>query len=102
MQVIVKYHDNSSFLPEEVIRQAEQNYGSRASVTLLPDSDTPIDHLYFAIQRMITGDLLTAYYDSGSHFERDLAKLKSEFLYKVSEVIDDVVYDVIHKLDQGN
>lgn len=101
MRVNVKYHDNSSFLPEEVIRQAEQNYGPRATVTLLPDSDTPIDHLYFAVQRMITGDLLSHYYDSGSHFERDIARLKAEFLYKVSEVLDDVVQEVINKLDQG-
>jgi len=93
MQVIVKYRDNLSFLPEEVIRQAEQNYGSRATVTLLPDSDTPIDHLYFAVQRMITGDLISAYYD-----HEDVAKIKREFIYKVDEVVDDVIQDILVKL----
>lgn len=100
MRVIIEHHDSTSFLPEEVIRQAQQAYGARASVTLLPDSDTPIDHLYFAIQRLITGDLLSIFYDSGPTFPNDLAKLKSEMLYKVSEVMDDVVNDVLTKLNQ--
>jgi hypothetical protein len=100
MKVILQYHDTSSFLPEEIIRQAEENYGNRVNITLLPDSDAPIDHLYFAVQRMITGDFLTVYYDSGALYEKDMKKLRAEFLYKVGEVFDDVVHEVTKNLNQ--
>lgn len=97
MRVEIKYTDTSSFLPEEIIRQAEQNYGTRATVTLLPDSDTPIDHLLFAVQRLITGDLLTSYYDNELS---DLKNIKAEFLFKAGEVFDDVVHETLRKLHQ--
>jgi hypothetical protein len=100
MQVIIKYHDNESFLPEEVIRQAKHNYGNQVSVSVRPESDTPMDYLYFALQRLITGELLSLIYDSGPTYQQDLKKLRAEIFYKVGEVLDDVIIDTEHKLHQ--
>lgn len=100
MQVIVKYHDNDSFLIEEVIKQAKNNYGSRAYVEVHPDSDTPIDYLYFAIQRLITGRHLSLVYDSGPTYQQDLENLRAETLYKIGEVLNEVIMDTEARINQ--
>ena len=98
MQVTVKYYDTDSFLIEEVIRQAKNNYGAQAQVSVFPDSDTPIDYLYFAIRRLITGEQLTLLYDSGALYQKDLERLRAETMRKVGEVLDDVIMETEAKL----
>jgi hypothetical protein len=100
MQVTVKYYDNQSFLVEEVIRQAKNNYGTQAHVSVAPDSDTPIDYLYFAIQRLITGEHLSMLYDSGELYQKDVGRLRAETLRKISEVLDDVIMENESRLVQ--
>jgi len=100
MRVELKYHDTSSFLIEEVIKEAKANYGSQVSVTISPDSDTPIDHLYFALQRLITGEHLTLLFDSDSTYQKDLEKLRAETMYKVGEILNEVIMDNESKIHQ--
>lgn len=101
MQVVVKYHDHESFLIEEVIRQAKENYGKTAIVSVMPESDTPMDYLYFALQRLITGNQITLLYDSKEQYAKDLDNLRSETLYKVGEVLNEVFMDNEAKLHSG-
>lgn len=98
MLVKVEYHDDESLLIEEVIKRAKDNYGSRTVVKVLPESDTPIDYLYFALQRLITGDQISLFYESGPTYQKDLEKLRAETLYKVGEVLNDVLIDNEHRL----
>lgn len=100
MQVVLKYHDNNSFLIEEIIKQAKNNYGSQVAVSISPDSDTPIDYLYFAIQRLITGDHLSLLYDSGSMYQKDLERLRAETMYKIGEVLNEVIMDNETRIQQ--
>lgn len=93
MRVTVNYHDNDSFLIEEVISSAKRNYGASASVTISPDSDTPLDHIYFAIQRYITGKHLTLLYESGPTYQKDLEVLRAETLMKLGEILNEVIID---------
>lgn len=102
MQVTITYHDNDSLLIEEVVRQAKNNYGDRTNIKVAPESDTPIDHLYFAIQRLITGEHLTLLYDSGSTYQKDLEKLRAETMYKLGEVLNEVLMDNEFKIHQEN
>jgi nicotinamide mononucleotide (NMN) deamidase PncC len=93
MRVTVNYHDNESLLVEEIIKHAKTNYGATASVIVSPESDTPLGHLYFAIQRYITGKHLTLMYDSGPTYQKDLEQLRSETLFKLGEILDEVIID---------
>lgn len=93
MRVTVNYHDNESLLVEEIIKQAKLNYGAVASVTVSPESDTPLDHLYFAIQRYITGKHITLLYESGPTYQKDLELLRAETIYKLGEILDEVIMD---------
>lgn len=100
MQVIVKYHDNESFLIEEILKTAKNNYGAAASVEVLPESNTPLDFIYFGIQRYITGKHLSLLYDSGPTYQQDLEKLRAETLFKLGEMLDEVIIENEHKIQE--
>lgn len=93
MKVVLTYHDNESHLVEEVQKLAKANYGNSASVQVMPESDTPIDIIYFGIQRYITGKHLSLLYDSGALYQKELGKLRSDTLYKLGEILDEVLMD---------
>lgn len=98
MKVKLTYNDNDSLLVEEVIKTAHQNYGERVQVEVEPESSTPMDYLYFAIQRLITGDQITLLYESGANYQKDLATLRSETMYKLGEVLNEVLSDNEHRI----
>lgn len=91
MKVTVEYHDNHSFLLEEIVKQAKNNYGAKARVSIYPESDTPMDYLYFAIERLVTGDQLTLLYDSKEQYREKLSLLREEMISKMKDVLDDVL-----------
>lgn len=93
MKVTVEYYDTESLLVEEIQKQAKTNYGATASVKVTPESDTPLDIIYFGLQRYITGKHLSLLYDSGSTYQQDLEKLRAETLYKLGEILDEVLMD---------
>lgn len=93
MKVTITYHDNESFTVEEVVRQAVQHYGKAAQVEIMPESTMAYDHLYFGLQQLITHEQLSLLYDKGAAYQQDLKKLREQVLYKVTEIIDQVIID---------
>ena len=93
MKVKLTYNDNQSFTMDEVIRQAKHNYGNGVTVEILPESTTTGDILYFALQQMIVHKQLSLLYDSKSAYQTDIKKLREEVLFKVQEVLDEVIMD---------
>jgi hypothetical protein len=93
MKVNVQYHDTESFLIEEVVRRAKQNYGDNVSISISPESDSPLDLIYFGIQRYITGKHLSLIFDSGPTYSQELKTLRAETLYKLGEILDEVLMD---------
>jgi hypothetical protein len=78
---------------DEVIRQAKHNYGSGVTVEILPESTTTGDILYFALQQMIVHKQLSLLYDAKSAYQQDIQKLRQEVLFKIQEVLDEVIMD---------
>jgi hypothetical protein len=99
MQVTISYHDNESFTKEEVVRQAVHNYGKNTRVEVLPDSTNAHDFAYFAVQQMITHQQLSLIYDKTSSYQKDLAKLRSEVVKKLEEIVDAVIVDNESKVE---
>lgn len=93
MKVTITYHDNDSFTVEEVVRQAVHNYGKTAAVEVMPESTMAYDHIYFGLQQLITHEQLSILYDKSSAYQQDLKKLREQVLYKVTEIIDQVIID---------
>jgi hypothetical protein len=93
MKVTITYHDSESFTVEEVVKQAVHNYGKQAHIEVMPDSTIAYDHIYFGLQQLITHEQLSLLYDKNSNYHADLEKLRAEILYKVTEIIDQVIID---------
>lgn len=93
MKVSITYHDNDSFTVEEVVRQAVHNYGKAAHVEVMPESTMAYDHIYFGLQQLITHEQLSLLYDKDTAYQQDIKKLREQVLYKVTEIIDQVIID---------
>jgi len=93
MKVKITYHDNESFTMSEIQAMAKRNYGNNVNVEVLPESSMPHDMLYFALQQMITHEQLSLLYTSGALYAKDLKELRSEIIYKVEEILSEVIMD---------
>ena len=93
MKVTITYHDNESFTMEEVVKQAVHNYGKAAQVEITPESTMAYDHIYFGLQQLITHEQLSLLYDSGVSYQQDIKKLREQIMYKVTEIVDQVLID---------
>ena len=93
MKITITYHDEESFTKEEVVKQAVHNYGKAAEVHIMPDSTKPHDLIYFAIQQIITHDQLGYLYDDKLGYAASIQQLRGETLYKIQEIIDQVIID---------
>lgn len=99
MKVTLTYHDNESLTVEEVVRQAIHNYGKTVKVEVMPESTIAYDLIYFGLQQLVTHEQLSLMYDKGATYQADIKKLRSETLYKVQELINQVIIDNESKVD---
>lgn len=93
MKITLTYFDEESFTKEEVIKQAIYNYGKAVDVHIMPDSTKPHDLIYFAIQQIITHQQLSMLYDDKLGYQSSIQNLRNETLYKITEIIDQVIID---------
>jgi hypothetical protein len=93
MKVTITYHDSESFTVEEVVKQAMHNYGRQVQVEVMPESTIAYDYIYFGLQQLVTHKQLSLLYDRDSDYQSDLKKLRSEVLYNITEIIDQVIID---------
>jgi hypothetical protein len=93
MKVTITYHDNESFTVEEVVKQAVHNYGRLAQVEIMPESTMAYDHIYFGLQQLITHEQLSMLFDRGSSYQQDIKRLRDQVIYKVTEIVDQVIVD---------
>ena len=93
MKVTITYHDNDSFTIEEVVKQAVHNDGKTAQIEIMPESTMAYDHIYFGLQQLITHEQLSLLYDKDTAYQQDIKKLRESVLYKITEIIDQVIID---------
>lgn len=93
MKVKITYHDTESFTIEEVVKQAVANYGRAAEIEIMPESTLAYDLIYFGLQQLITHEQLSLLFDRGGGYQHDIKKLREQILYKVTEIIDQVIVD---------
>lgn len=93
MKVTITYHDSESFTVEEVVKQAVHNYGRLAQVEIMPESTMAYDHIYFGLQQLITHEQLSLLFDKGSNYQQNIKRLRDQVIYKVTEIVDQVIID---------
>ncbi len=99
MLVTIKYHDSESFTMEEVVKQALHNYGKAATVEVLPDSTKAHDLIYFGLQNIITHQQLGLLFNDKLGYQASIQKLRNDVLYKVTEILDQVIIDNESKVE---
>jgi hypothetical protein len=93
MKVTITYHDNDSFTVEEVVRQAVANYGKQAQIEIMPESTLAYDYIYFGLQQLVTHEQLSLLFDKGSNYQKEVQALRDQVLYKVTEILHQVIID---------
>lgn len=93
MQITIKYSDTESLTKEEVVRQAVHNYGRHTTVEVMPDSTNAHDLIYFGIQQIITHEQLSLLFEKNSNYNASIKTLRSNILYKLTELLDTVILD---------
>lgn len=93
MKVNITYHDLDSLTVEEIVRQAAHNYGKNVKVEITPESWIAYDAIYFGLQQLVTHEQISMLYDKSSAYQEDIKKLRSDILYKVQEILDQVIID---------
>jgi len=92
MKVTIEYHDTEALTVEEVVRQAIHNYGKNIKVQVMPESTIAYDLIYFGLQQLLTHEQLSLLYDSGA-YQTEIKKLRSDVLFKIEEILDQVIID---------
>lgn len=93
MKVSVTYHDHTALTVEEVVRQAQGNYGKDVEVKCMPDSTMAYDYLYFGVYQLITHEQVGLAYDKGRDYQTELQALRKKVIEKITEIVDQVIID---------
>ena len=93
MQVTLTYTDNTSLTVEEIVSQAVHTHGKSVHVKIMPESTHAHDLIYFGIQQIITHPQLSLLYDDKLAYNTSLQKLRGETLYKIQEILNQVIID---------
>lgn len=92
-QVNIKYVDSTCLTMEEIVRQAENNYGDKVTVEVSADSSLPHDQIYWGIQQIITREQVSILFDKSCNYNIELQKLRDSVLVKINEILDQVIID---------
>ncbi len=93
MKITITYHDTQALTAEEVVQLATSNYGKTAKVEIMPESTKPHDLIYFGLQQIITHTQLGLLFDDKLGYQSSLQKLRNETLYKLEEILSQVIID---------
>lgn len=93
MKVTLTYHDDTSLTVEEVVKQAQHNYGKAVKVETYADSLAPHDLIAFALQQIVTYRQLALLYDNKYSYQKDIKILRAEVLKKLEEILDTVIIE---------
>ena len=93
MKVSITYRDTDSLTVEEVVRQAQANYGKSVKIDINPESNMAYDHVYFGLQQLLTHEQLSILYERNNDYHSELGKLRTKILSKLEEIVDQVIID---------
>lgn len=92
MRVKIEIKDKTFYSAEEAIAANKRIFGKDAKVQVLPDSDSPEDHIYFGLANLITVDQLDIFFEFAPHGYPDkLEQLKAQTMNKVEKILDQVI-----------
>lgn len=102
MKVITKFYEESALTVEEVVSRIKDGLGvTPSSIEIYPDSNDPLDHIYFGLQQLVTYKQLDYLFDAGPLYQEKLAALRAEVLQQLENELDRVISDNESKVSSG-
>ena len=88
-------NDNKNLLQQLIKLQTASNVEKfqAVQIEIMPESTMAYDHIYFGLQQLITHEQLSLLYDKDTAYQQDIKKLRESVLYKITEIIDQVIID---------
>ena len=94
MKVKITYNDNQSLTVDEIIKNNKNVFGENAEVSVHPNNDAAEAQIYHGIQRLITEEQITLFFDKGKHlYQEEIPKLRQKILKELEEVLNQVIID---------
>lgn len=94
MKVNIKYTDNYSLTPEEIIENNKSMFGQDAEVIIEPNDENPESFIYYGIQQLITEKQVHLFYDEGEYlYDEKINSLRLEILQRVEDILNRVIID---------
>lgn len=98
MKVKLEYHDSESLTVEEIVSQAQRNYGKNVRVEVMPDSTIAYDLIYHGISMLTTHAQVGILHDDKLSYHGEVQKLRNNVLVKLTEILDQVIVDTEEKI----
>ena len=100
MIIRITTKDEEAFTADEIKAVTRQVYGNPVLVEVLPDGDTPKDHIYFGVQQLITSAHLDLVFEHNNDnvYKEKLTELKRGVLANLEKIINQVIVDNEAKL----
>lgn len=92
-KIIIEYHNSDALTVEELIKNAKRTHGTAASVKVLPDSMLPHDLIQFALWQITAAEQTAIFFNEGALYPKKLKELRANTLYKLEELLDDVLLE---------
>lgn len=97
MQITVQFKDNTSFNKKDAETTYSNMFDGLTVVTTAPNNDSPEEHIYYALQALITEDQINAYYDQEFQYDVEEAKIIKNVSKIISNVLKKVLEDNLKK-----
>ena len=98
MKTIITYHDPNALTIEEIVKNAKRLHGKTAEVQVLPESSLPHDLIQFALWQMSAAEQTSLFFSEGALYAKKLKELRASILYKLEELLDDVLLENEEKI----
>lgn len=98
MKVKLEYFDNTALTVEEIVSQAQYNYGKNVKVEVMPDSTIAYDLIYHGISMLTTHTHVGILHDDKLNYQSEVQKMRNKVLVKLTEILDQVVLDTEQKI----
>lgn len=98
MKVLIEYHDNDALTIEEIVKNNKRTHGNSAVTKVLPESTLPHDLIQFALWQMTAAEQTALFFNEGALYSKKLKELRASILYKMEEILDDVLLENEEKI----
>lgn len=93
MKINIEYHDPSALTIEEIVKNAKRTYGPTCNVKVSPESYLPHDLIAHALWQMTGAEQTAIFFNEGVLYPKKLKELRASVLYKMEEILDDVLIE---------